>query len=128
MLPDDQLQVNRENTEWFINQDPVTVSLVPNPKVKTGSGATRSVSGSPRTAQTVMMIPLAGAYGGIQTADDGVSRRFEFIMLMKHDAVVELGDSFKVGDAEFSVVGFKVDNGYEKRAVVHGFGKEIKWA
>lgn len=126
MLSESELEVNKGLTHWFIQMDPTTVSLVPRLRQKGSSGGHKWVNGSPRSPQEVKMIPQAGVLGGIQTAEDGLSRRFDFVLLAEWDAIVVIGDHWVDDDGNTWVVeSLDPYNGYEVKAGVKAYGKAL---
>lgn len=128
MLSAEELQANKEMTHWFIQSDPTVVSLVPRERVKQPSGGFKWAEMPPRAPQSVKMIPQGGSLGGIVTAEDGVNRRYDFVMLGEWNAIIKLNDIFRdpiQADVFWEVTGMEPFNGYEVKARVSAYGKEL---
>lgn len=114
MLSTIELSIHRKGTERFINADPTTITLVPS--TETWSGGTKVYgSATPRQPQTFKVI-WSGSQDGIAVTSQGTTRRFDFILVGTHDAVVEIGDHWNLGDQHFQVEWIAPDNGYEVKA------------
>lgn len=127
LIPANQMSVLRMQTLMFIGLDPQEVTLIPRVETETESGAQNLVRQTARAAQVFKLIHQGGTPGGKVFTTDGTGRREEFILLGAHDADVELFDCWEVGDVFFEVVGFKPYNGYEQRAVVNAYGRELPY-
>lgn len=116
-----ELSVQRELTEWFIAMDPSIITLTPRTKVRTASGAWEAADGPARTSQTFKMI-AAGANDGIVETVTGIQRKFDYIIVGRWDAVVEIGDWWQEGSQTYEVMGIMPYHGYEVKAgiVSHG--------
>lgn len=128
MLNATELQVNKELTHCFIMSDPTVVSLVPRGEVKTDSGGTKMRDHQPREPQQFKMIHQGGSLGGKVTAEDGVNRRFDFVLVGEWDAIVEINDYWKNPDDPqeyWQVTGIEPYNGYEVKAEVKAYGRSI---
>ena len=120
MLSGIELSIHRKGTERFINSDPTQITLTPSTEVWSGGTKTYG-SGTPRVAQSFKVI-WSGSQDGIVVKSEGTTRRFDFILVGKHDATVAIGDFWKVGDQHFQVEWVAPANGYEVKAggVSHG--------
>lgn len=114
MLSNIELSIHRKGTERFINADPTTIALIPS--VETWSGGSKSIgAGTPRADQTFKII-WSGSQDGIVTTVEGKTRRFDFILVGKYDAAVEIGDHWNVDDQHFQVEWVAPSNDYEVKA------------
>lgn len=114
---------NRELTHWFIEQDPTTVTLIPQTKVKTAGGAFNLVPGVARAPQIVKLIFPSGSSDGISSGQDGRVRKYDFILVGEWDAVVEIDDYFEDSQGNFWIItGLVPYNGYEVKATMISYG------
>jgi hypothetical protein len=111
--------IHRKNTLRFINADPTTIVL----KTQGGSvvdGTVVSGAGFSREPQQFKLI--WGEQSGIFRETPDGARRFDFILLGVHDATVEIGDTFSIGDNKYVITYIYPYNDYEVKAggVSHG--------
>lgn len=128
MLSAEELQANKEMTHWFIQSDPTVVSLVPREQVKQPSGGFKWTDLPPKPPQTVKMIPQGGSLGGIVTAEDGTNRRYDFVMVGEWNANIHINDYFQdphQKDVMWQITGMEPFNGYEVKARVSAYGREL---
>lgn len=118
------LQILRDSTKWFIEQDPTMLVLTP----KSGSGASRGpgggfikAAGTPRQAQLLKLIWQGGE--GSSSGEGGKTSIYDYVIVGLHDALIEVGDTFKIGTNLFVVESMAPDNGYEKKAFAVSHGK-----
>ena len=119
------MQVNRELTHTFIENDPYTATLIPVSKVKKPGGGIEKVDELPRPEQTFKLIYQGMFESGVAEAQDGTERKYDYIMLGEWNATVHIGDHW-MDDAggSYTVIGITPYNGYETKATVRYFGKE----
>lgn len=94
------------------------MTLVPSSRSVTASGGFTDTPATPRAPQDVKLSLLAFDQRPTITVG-GVERIIDYHMIMKHNAVVEVGDTWT--DAEgtrYEVVGFTDGLKYEKKAFV----------
>lgn len=125
----------RESTKWFIDNDPTAIVLTPR-EPQSGAigpgGGLVFTPGTPRASQTVKLISQGGQGtergGGGLGAED---RNYRYVVVMEHDGVAEIGDTFFVGDpndtrvgyGKFVVESFAPNNGYEIKFYAVQYGK-----
>ena len=114
MLSTIEISLHRKGTESFINSDPTTISLIPSTQTWVGGTKTFGTA-TVRTAQTFKLI-WPGSQEGIVINSDGTTRRFDFILVGKHDAIIAIGDNWKVNNQFFQVEWIAPSNGYEVKA------------
>ncbi len=114
MLSSVELDIHRRGTERFIDSDPTEIVLIPSTTVWSG-GVKSYGEGTPRPSQRFKVI-WSGSQDGIVVTSQGKARRFDFILVGKHDAVIEIGDHWSSGDQFFQVEWIAPDNGYEIKA------------
>lgn len=121
MLSATELAIHRKNTERFIQADPTTIVLIPKVRV-THNGTSEFFDDDRRNAQDFKVI-WAGDNGIVRpVGQDGGVRRFDFILVGRHDAEVEINDTWELGDQLF-IVEYKFPSlGYEVKVggVSHG--------
>ena len=112
-----EMAIHRKGTEYFIASDPTVIALVPHTEQFT-NGTKKSVPQSPREEQVFKVI-WGGDTGIVRQTPNG-ARRFDFILVGKHDAEISIGDKFQNGKATVEYV--FPSNGYETKAggVIHG--------
>lgn len=127
-LADIELAIHRLGTEEFIKAGPPkTIVLTPCTEAIVG-GTKIFTSGTPRDPQEFKIIfpNVSGAYQNPSIVrdinPDGGVQRFDFILVGKYDAEVDIGDFWKEGDQEYRVEYAFPYNGYEVKVggVSHG--------
>ena len=118
----DRLWLLREQTLWFINEDPTTIVLTPR------SGPTKGPGGgvlygnaADRPAQTVKLIHQGG--NGVSNGEGGEDRKYSYVIVLAHDSEIDLGDEFTIDNNRFVVFSMDPFNGYEKKAYARQHGK-----
>jgi hypothetical protein len=105
-----ELAMQRKITENFINCDKTSVVL--SPKSETWNAGTVSrLPGTNRQAQDFKVIWYPS--DGITFTIDGETRRFDFILVGKYDAQVEIGDTWKIDGQENEITYVFPSNFYE---------------
>lgn len=114
----------RKAVDTLIKVDPRTVVLTPHEKVDKGGGAFDYEEGRPRAAQTFSITP-EGTTDTPNTALGGAEApRWTYTLVGRHDAVVELGDTWQDGDTLYRVVALAPKSDYQVSATVVAFGKD----
>lgn len=116
-----ELSVHRLNTKRFISADPTTIVLFKKNK-QIVDGSERVLPPTARQPQKFKII-WGGDTGVLREPGiDGGARRFDFVLLGAHNAIIEIGDYWKVGEQEFRIEYIYPNNGYEVKAggVSHG--------
>lgn len=105
-----------DSTRWFIDQDPTTITLVPNDReaVRGPGGGFVAVAGTPRAPARVKLIGVEQE--GISMGEGGRDRSFDYTIVGMPDLIVEINDSFTVSGNTFRVTAVLADNGYETKA------------
>lgn len=129
-LPE-EMAFNRDLTEWFIEQDPVTVALVPRVQTRTATGAYRTADGPARASQRFKFVyggNTGAGRAGVVEAGDGRERMFSFVMIGKFDAVIGVGDHWlDIKSQHWEVEELLPDNGYERKATVRSYGGDPQY-
>ena len=120
------LSALRKQTKFFIDDDPTAIAL------KTGKGvATEKPSGgmsygdaATRTVQLFKLINTGGDFDGIVATDDAEIKRYNYIILGQHDALVAIGDYWDDGNTRYQVVSALVKNDYETKHAVVAYGRD----
>jgi hypothetical protein len=113
-----ELQILRDQTEWFINANPSRLILTPTNKTKDGQGGFTRINLSPRPLQTLRVIAMSDSQKPTLT-DDGVEREIDLTLLGPWDAQIDIGDWWRDGEnLYYSVIELIPYNGYEVRALV----------
>lgn len=119
--PTPEITKQRELTYAFIQADPTLVTLTPVLRVKQPSGSYLMVDQPARPVQTFKMIPLtAGQKPTIVL--NGIERIADYAMVGMHDAVVEVGDHWMMGNQKFTVIETADGHGYETKVLVEAHG------
>lgn len=120
MLPAIELSLHRKGTERFIEADPTIITLIPSGETWVGGTKTFG-AGTPRSPQTFKVI-WAGSQDGIVVKNEGTTRRFDFILVGKYGATVEIGDYWDSDNQHFQIEWVAPSNGYAVKAggVSHG--------
>lgn len=122
MLSTIELNIHKKGTERFIDADPTTIVLVPSTEVWSGGTKTYG-AGTARSAQDFKVI-WSGSQDGLVVKSEGTTRRFDFILVGRHDAIVEIGDHWDLNDQRFQVEWVAPDNGYEVKAGGVSYGSK----
>lgn len=122
----DILKVQRKLTEWFIsNGPPSEITLIPTVKTKIPGKGITTGPGTPRDPQLFKKIWPGG--DGFQTnAPDGVSHKFDMIIVGPWNCVAELGDTWTEDDQQYIIHSEFPNNGYERKFGVFSFGNQPK--
>jgi hypothetical protein len=115
-----ELALHRRGTINFINSDPTVIALTPS-SVTWENGTKKYLEQTARDPQTFKVI-WSGSQDGILVTAEGTTRRFDFVLVGRHDATVAIGDFWRVGDQYFQIEWVAPYNGYETKAggVSHG--------
>jgi len=113
----------RITTRAFINDDPQTIVLYRQTKIKKPGGG-HDFPKIPLPPQTFRFINQ-GTGSGISTGlDDGTARSFDYVLVGSHDADVDLNDTFELNGIPYQVTSIIPNNGWETRFYVSGFAEE----
>lgn len=116
-----ELAIHRSGTKRFIDSDPTEIVLTPRTSQMV-AGTKKFIDGVPRAEQRFKVI-WAGDNGIVRIpGQEGGVRRFDFIIVGEHDAIVAINDFWKNGDQEFTIEYVFPSLGYEVKAggVSHG--------
>lgn len=127
-LTDIRLSELRWNTEQYIAGKPTIITLKTRgtPVPKPGGG--HDFTPSTRAAQIFRLVRQT-TFDGIEYSpnDEGMSRKFAYLIIGKHDAEVAVGDTWDDGDNNFKIDTVEPYNGYEVRALVTGYELEPEY-
>lgn len=127
-----ELQTQRELTEWFIAEDPTTIILIPRVETVGVGGGVQTADGTPRDPQTFKVIPMnhterpvASGFGGGEANSGGVQRKFDYTIVGKYDAIVGIGDYWEDPSGQKYIVdAINPYNNYEVKAMVTTYGRK----
>lgn len=120
-----ELDINRQNTRYFIAARPSVIILTPQTREDTPSGGFKFVDGVPRLAQEMRIIEIGlNQAVPVLTLQDGKQRDAEFLLLGNFDAIVEIDDYWVADDGREWIIGDVIrSNDYEVRALVAERGR-----
>lgn len=114
-MNDIELLVHRKGTEQFISRDQTDIVLIPSVSVE--EFGTKTISeGTPRASQSFKFIYPAGDSGGIVSTGQGITHKFDFIIVGLYDAIVSIGDHWEEGSQFYQIEWVQPFNGYEVKA------------
>lgn len=120
MIAAAELALQRILTNAFVAADEQPIVLVRKTKVQNAAGGWTTTS-TPLPAQNIRMNPLQDAVGQRTTAD-GKQVTPSYMLVCRHTADVERGDTFTIGGRRYEVV-FVVENRqYQVKAEVAYLG------
>lgn len=120
---DARLAYLRYTTKNYIKDDPTDVILNRQTPVEQSGGGHKF----PKTSllpQTFRFIDQDITSGISYGSDDGIARRFTYVMVGLHDADIDINDTWTVGEISYKVESLVPNNGWESRAYVTAFAKE----
>lgn len=125
MYTDEELAIQRQNTEEFINSNPMPIVLTRRGNTRTVTGAYEHPDGRLLPTQLFKLIMVSPSGGSIeQRSDDGTERRIDFVLLGNYDADVQIGDYWHDDTGQrWEVVSLVPFNGYQVQANVESYGK-----
>lgn len=97
-----EVTINRKNTKFFINADPVSLALIPIEKEDDGGGGYRMKDLEPLPAQTFRLIPQSDVMPSV-TTPDGVQLLPTYVLLGEHDAEMPRWAKFRINEVEFQI-------------------------
>jgi hypothetical protein len=117
-----ELQAQRRVTDWFIAWNPIDLELIPQVKVKTGSGSTWD-EGPARPTQRMRLIPQAETTEPTRLTD-GTERIVDFVLLGSWNAEMEPNDYWldTLGE-RYTVLSVSTFNGYEVKGLIEKHGR-----
>jgi hypothetical protein len=113
----------RITTSAFIADDPTTIALLRQTKVRKPSGG-HDFPKLPIAPQVFRFINQDIGGGVTAGADDGTVRRFDYVLVGNHDADVQINDTWVDGQIQYKVDSIIPNNGWETRVHVTGFALE----
>ena len=121
----------RKGTQVLLGIDSQTIVLTPHLRVNKGGGVYDLDPQPPRPAQEFQIEPfqstltgIAGTGGGIASTEGATAHNWSYLLRGRYDAVVAIGDTWKVGETIYRVEAIQPYNGYEVTAVVSAIGKD----
>lgn len=122
-----EISQNRRLTHYFIMSSPRQIALIPMQEVRTPSGAVRYERQLPRPMQTFRLIPMSAATPPSPSTTDeaGQQRRYDYVLLGEWNSDMEENDIWEDDLGQQWVISAMISyNGYEKRGLIVGFGRE----
>jgi hypothetical protein len=116
---DTGLAINRDNTARYIALWPTEIILIPRKEIWV-AGSKRMVDQNDRDPQTFHVI-WSGATG-IVTMIDGVTHRFDFILVGEYTAEVAIRDHWILGTQDNEIDYIFPFNGYEVKCGGSSYG------
>jgi hypothetical protein len=120
----------RDQTQWFIDDDPTTISLIPKstPVRKPSGGYDYKGTVTPKAPQTFKIIPTgAGWSNPVTETDGGFASRAAYVLVGTYNSDMDIGDHWSDGDVTYTIADFLVKNDYEIKANVTAFGTELNY-
>lgn len=127
------LNALRKATDIAIKFNPRTIALVPHSKTKSNGGQVAWVPETPRAAQTFTIEPvgstlsgITGTTGGLAQSQSGGATAHEWYYNLtgRWDSEMDINDQWADGDMTYRITAIQPFNGYERVAVVVGFGSD----
>lgn len=113
-----ELQMLRDQTEWFMAARPSDITLTPVKTERTSTGGVARINLPPRPSQRFRLISTSDSQKPTIT-DDGIEREIDLTLLGSWDAQVDIYDWWRDGEGlRYEVVEMVPYNGYEVRALV----------
>lgn len=118
------LEIQRNLTHWFIQQDPTPIVLTPQTSSRTGNGSIQLSAQAPRAEQIVKLIFATGNIDGIVGSTEGQERKYDFVLVAEWNASVQINDYWIDENSQYWIVtGLSPYNGYEVKAGIVSYGK-----
>jgi len=120
------LSALRKQTDLFIADDPTDIVLKQGKRTATETASGGMVYGDDvaRDSQTFKLINSGGDFDGVVDTGDGKVRRFNYVILGKYNAEVDIGDWWEDGGTRYEVTAALVKNDYETKHSVIAYGKD----
>lgn len=113
-----EMQLLRDQTEWFIAARPIDLVLIPVQMQRLANGGYAEVNLSPRPPQRMRLISMSADQRPTIT-EDGIEREIDLTLLGRWDAEIDLGDWWRDGEGlYYRVMELVPYNGYEVRALI----------
>lgn len=116
------LEILRQSTLWFIDQDPTVITLVRRVPQKTNTGAFSPGPEEPQPSQTVKLI--GSGETGISEGDGGDDMSYDYTVVFPHDGNVQVGDYWRDSRSFWHVYAREADNGYEVKVKARQYSRE----
>lgn len=114
-----ELAIHRKGTSQFIAKDSTELVLIPSGEVEI-NGSKSFVDSTPRIPQLFKFIYPGG--NGVSITSDGITHKFDFILVGEYDATVAIGDHWAEGEQFYQIEWVAPYNEYEVKAggTTHG--------
>lgn len=119
-----EVEVLRKQTRWYIEDNAVTIQLVPHTETTSLAGGRTRTAGTPRRPQTVRFVPVDRQRSSQRTLDGAGNAQIEVAFTIIGDADLEIAryDQFTAPDGvTYEVSEVQPDDSapYIRRADVH---------
>lgn len=120
-----ELWVLRQQTQYLIEANPIEIALIPSdlPAAELPDGGFDYSNAVPRAIQVFRLVDVNADFDGIVPTDDGEVKKFNYILIGVHNAIVQIGDHWEYNESIYEVTAILVNNDYEVKAGVISFGK-----
>lgn len=122
-LTDVRLAYLRYTTKNYIKDNPTDVVLKRQVPTE-ASGGGHTFPKVPIASQTFRFIDHDITSGIFYGSDDGIARRFTYVMIGPYDADIDINDTWTVGEISYKIESLMPNNGWESRAYVTAYAKE----
>lgn len=123
VLTDTRLGYLRYTTEQFINDDPVDIVIKRQVAVdKPGGG--RDFPKVDLPSQRFRFVNQNISSGIVSGIDDGMARRFSYVLVGRYDADVDINDTWTADGIQYKIEAIIPNNGWETRCYVTAFAVE----
>lgn len=109
-----ELDMQRQQTGFFIDAKPSILTLTPRVRQTTADGTWVWMNQYPRLPQMLRVIEQAEP--AVLTLEDGTQRKVTYMLLGRWDASIAKGDVFVYHGDPVEVLEMNTFNGYEQRA------------
>ena len=122
------LEAGREGIEVLLEVTGQTIVLVPTPNAdgKTVRGTRTHAPGVPRAAQ-LFSLKDSGTFDGRERSnnDEGLSRKRDYTLTGRHNAIVAIGDTWEDSTASYTVGTVDRSSGFKIVCRVTAYLKEV---
>lgn len=113
-----ELAILRDQTEWFIEANPIDLIVTPTRRVKNSTGGVAKQNLVARPVQRLRLISMSASQKP-KITDDGIEREIDLTLLGPWDAQLDIGDWWQDGEGLlYEIIEMVPYNGYEVRALV----------
>ena len=120
----------RKSIDTLLKVDSVEIVLTPHTKTKKPGGVYDNTPQPARAPQLFQVEPSVAtttvdAAGGRGEGGGGLKAHlWTYVLTGKHDAQIEIGDTWQHGGTSYRVITIQPDNGYSKVAIASAIGSD----